>query len=35
MVEDLLDEDLLDKLPDTSRAPSFSDDYAPIETMPF
>ena len=28
-------EDLLVDLPDTARAPIFSDDYAPIETMPF
>jgi len=28
-------EDLLINLPDVSRAPIFSDDYAPIESMPF
>ena len=28
-------EDLLVRPPDTSRAPIFTDDYAPIETMPF
>jgi len=28
-------DDLLVTLPDTSRAPVFTDDYAPIETMPF
>ncbi len=28
-------EDLVDKTPDVSRAPIFTDDYAPIETMPF
>lgn len=28
-------EDLVDKTPDVSLAPLFTDDYAPIETMPF